>query len=146
MLLEPNEIRINNYYLGPGKGSWVVLQCEALGFSRDLDCSTGKSQGQSKAAAMEELDRVAHERFLSGEFTFPPDRQEKAVRLRDLSGQDLIAEAFAEDDFVRTFAKLELVRRDLFDADLYRLGEYGSGNAREQAIALLQQRAGGPDD
>lgn len=142
MLIEASDIRIDNYYLGPGKGSRKVLQCEALGFSRDIDCSHGgRTECQSQSAALEEMDRVAHERFLSGEFTFPPGSQEKAVHLAGLPDRELIEQAFSGDDFVRTFVKLELVRRHLFEADLYRLGEYGSGNAREQAIELLQQRA-----
>lgn len=139
MLIDETEIRVDMLYMGPGKGCRKVMHCDALGFSRDIDCA---DESRSKTAIIEELDELAYRRFVSGDFTFPPPRQEKALQLSGLGDRELIAQAFTGDCFTGTFVRMELMRRNLFDVDLYRLGAFGGGNSREQAIEMLQRKAG----
>jgi hypothetical protein len=137
MLIDETEIRIEMLYMGPGNGCHKIFHCDALGFSRDIDCP---DESGSKAAILAELEQLVYRRFLSGEFTFPPPRQQKALYLSRPGDRELIAQAFSEDWFTGTFVRMELMRRNLFDADLIRLGMSGGGNSREQAIELLLQK------
>lgn len=138
MLATESDIQIDIFYMGPGNGSRKVFRCDKVGFSEEIDCA---NETESKRKLIEKLDGCLYEKFRSGDFTFDSIRQEKAERICGLSDGDLIEQAFQNDEFERTFTRHELMRRNLFDSDLYRLGVHGDSGTQSQAIDLLKQRA-----
>lgn len=139
MLLCETDIEFDMLYMGPGKGCRKIIRCSQLGFSATIDCS---NEAASKLRIIDDLEQCAYNRFVTGDFAFEAAKQSKAQYLYGLVDGALLDYTFSDDCFIRCFVRFELVRRGLFDADLYRLGLYGNSLAREQAIELLRSRAG----
>lgn len=137
MLLREDEIEIRLLYMGRGYGCKAILVCEMLGVDWEIP---GGASAVTKGEWKHEIDQLVFQRFRSGQLQFEENRQAVAEEVIAHSDRELIERAFSDDLIRMEFTRLEMKHRGIFDADLWRLGEFGNASTRSQAAELMKQK------
>lgn len=138
MICEPEEIQVDMFYMGPGKGGVKIFRFDELSFKKEIDLH---NEHKSRLELEEEVNSLIFQEFRKGNYSFKvQQKQEIATSVLLATNLQLIEKMYSENDFEADLIKRELKERKILDEDIYRIGFYGNNQAKNQAIKLLKDK------
>lgn len=138
MICEPEEIQLDMFYMGPGKGGVKIFRFDELCFKKEIDL---QNEHKSKLELVEELNTLIFHEFRKGNYAFKVQKkQEIATSILQKTNLQLIEQMYSENGFEADLIKRELEERQILDEDIYRIGFYGNSQAKIQAVKLLKEK------